>query len=72
MMFAMHKNVQQKAHEEVKSFFKKCDGTIYLEDVNDHLTYLEMALKETMRLFPAGSILGRYSTGEVQLGEGFE
>lgn len=68
MMLAMHKNVQKKAYEEVKSFFESCDDEVTLKDVNN-LPYLEMTLKETMRLFPAASMVGRNSTGTVQLGE---
>lgn len=67
MMLAMHKNIQEKAHEEAISFFEGCNGGMNFQDVNN-LPYLEMVLKETMRLFPPASMVGRYSTGTVELG----
>ena len=68
MMLAIHKDMQQKAYEEVKSFFEASSEKITLNDVSN-LPYVEMVLKETMRLFPAASIVGRVSTGTVELGE---
>lgn len=64
----MHKNVQEKAFEEVKSFFDSCNGEVTLKDV-DNLPYVEMILKETMRLYPAGTMVGRFSSGSVNLGK---
>jgi Cytochrome P450 len=67
MMLAMHKNIQEKAFNDTKSFFESFDDEMTLQDLNN-LPYIEMVLKETMRLFPAASMVGRYSTGSVQLG----
>lgn len=72
MLLAMHKNIQEKAFDEVKSFFENCNEEVTLTDVNNNLTYLEMVMKETMRLFPAASMVGRYSTGSVHLGRRFK
>jgi cytochrome P450 len=68
MMLAMHKNVQQKAYEEVEMFFENSRENIALRDINN-LQYIELLLKETMRLFPPAATPSRYSTGNVQLGE---
>lgn len=68
MMFAMFKDVQEKAYEEVEKVFSEADQEISLGDVNK-LQYIEMILKETMRLFPAASVVGRQTTGTVQLGK---
>lgn len=68
MMIAMHKDVQQKAFEEVSKFFEDGSGEFTLDDVNN-LPYVEMVLKETMRLYPAASMIGRQTTGPVQIGK---
>ena len=68
MMLAIHKSVQQKAYEEVKAVFESCNGEFTLDDVNN-LPYLEMVLKETMRLYPAASMVGRQTTGPVEMGK---
>lgn len=64
----MHDKVQEKAFQEVQEFFKSSNDLIQLSDVSK-LTYIEMIIKESMRLFPAGSMLGRTTTGEVKLGK---
>ena len=67
MMIAMHKDVQQKAFEEVSKFFEDGYGEFTLNDVNN-LPYVEMILKETMRLYPAAAMIGRQTTGSVEIG----
>lgn len=66
-MLAMHKKVQTKAFSEVKTFFSGLRDEISFQDTSK-LEYVEMVLKETMRLFPAGSMLGRKTSGDVKLG----
>lgn len=68
MMLAMHKDVQQKAYEEVLKVFEGCNNDVTFSDVND-LSYLELVLKETMRLFPAAPMVGRFTTGTVEMGK---
>ena len=68
MMLAIHKDFQQKAYDEVKRFFEESSEEITLKNVSN-LPYVEMVLKETMRLFPAASIVGRVSTGQVEMGK---
>lgn len=66
-MLAMHKKVQSKAFSEVKTFFDDLSDPMTLKDVSK-LPFVEMVIKEAMRLFPAGSVIGRTTSGEVQLG----
>jgi cytochrome P450 len=68
MMLAIHQEVQQKVYEEVKTFFDSCCDEPTSKDV-DNLPYLEMVVKETMRLFPAASMVGRQTTGPVKMGK---
>lgn len=66
-MLAMHKNIQEKTFQEVKFFFEDSGKTMNFNDLSK-LSYVEMLIKETMRLFPAGSMLGRTTCGKVQIG----
>jgi cytochrome P450 len=68
MMIAMHKNVQEKAFQEVESFFESCGDDMTLNDVGN-LPYLDWIMKETMRLFPPVPFPVRSSTGNVELGK---
>lgn len=43
------------------------DRTIESTDLGK-LVYLERVIKETMRFFPAGPIIARAVTGDIQLG----
>ena len=67
LLLAMHPEIQEKAIKELQNVFQNFD-----EDVKDEqlpkLVYLEMIIKETMRLIPVVPFFGRFTTGEVQLG----
>jgi cytochrome P450 len=63
----MHKKIQSKAFSEVEEFFAGLSDPMTSQDALK-LPYVEMVIKETMRLFPAGSMLGRKSSADVQLG----
>ncbi|XP_063991403.1 cytochrome P450 4C1-like isoform X2 [Diachasmimorpha longicaudata] len=64
LMLAMHPDVQEKAREEVMS-------VVGDQDVNEenlaNLKYLEMVIRETIRLFPIGAVIGRKTTDELKL-----
>lgn len=64
----MHKEVQRKAFEQVKIFFESSDESFLTFSDISKLNFIEMIVKETMRLFPPGSMLGRLTTGKVELG----
>lgn len=66
-MLAMHGSIQVKVFSELKTCFNTADQTIELNDINK-LSYLEMVIKETMRLFPPLCIIARVSSGDVALG----
>jgi cytochrome P450 len=66
-MMAMHKDVQSKVHAEIKQLMEYEDLSC-LEDVGK-FEYLDLVVKETMRLFPVGAIIGRFTSGKVSLGK---
>jgi cytochrome P450 len=68
LMLAMHKDVQEKALKEIKTVFNNLEGEIVTLNDALKLKYLEMVVKESMRLFPPGIMVGRMTTGMVELG----
>ncbi|XP_073831095.1 probable cytochrome P450 313a4 [Musca autumnalis] len=65
LMLAMHPEYQEKAYVEICKQFPDNDGgefKITYEQITQ-LTYLDMFIKETMRLFPAIPMFGRLTIG---------
>ncbi|XP_053691291.1 cytochrome P450 4C1-like [Sabethes cyaneus] len=67
LMMAMHPKVQDRVHQEVKVVIPP-NGYIAVENLSS-LEYLEMVIKESMRLIPVGALIGRICEREVQIGE---
>ena len=67
-MLALHPEVQQKAAQEIKEVFGTVDAPIDFESLNQ-LTYLDMVVKETMRLFPVLPVSARVASEELEIGE---
>uniref|UniRef100_A0A182KDL4 Uncharacterized protein n=1 Tax=Anopheles christyi TaxID=43041 RepID=A0A182KDL4_9DIPT len=66
LMLAIHQDVQQRVYDEMVTTL----GTTFDEVENEHLsqlTYMEMVLKETMRLFPVGPIIARQCTEDLKI-----
>ncbi|KAJ8935058.1 hypothetical protein NQ318_002687, partial [Aromia moschata] len=67
MMLGMHHNVQDKVVDELKEVL---DGRKFLNfDDLGKLKYMEMCIKESMRLFPLGPFLPRDVVEDFQLGK---
>lgn len=65
-MLAIHQDVQEKAFQEIKS----AHSSQYSEtdtEVMTKLNYLEMVIRETMRIFPVGPYLARECMEDVQI-----
>ncbi|XP_037029638.1 cytochrome P450 4d1-like [Bradysia coprophila] len=62
--------VQQKCFDEIRDIFGN-DKTrpTEMKDLND-LHYLELVIKETLRLYPSVPLIGRHITEEVELYDG--
>lgn len=63
----MNPEIQERVYNEIKSL--DCDGEYNIDDFTK-LTYTEMVLKETMRLFPAAPFVFRMTTKQTQLKNG--
>lgn len=64
----MHPRVQDKVFEELQLLFDADDEEVS-EDKLERLVYLEMVLKETMRLWPSIPFIARSLTEDVELGK---
>jgi len=50
-MLAMHENVQSRVMEEIHEVFGECNDLIVDYEKLPELKYVEMVIKETLRLF---------------------
>ncbi|XP_058823454.1 probable cytochrome P450 313a4 [Topomyia yanbarensis] len=64
LMMAMHPDVQKRVHKEVMQTITS--DTITYEDLCS-LQYLEMVIKESMRLVPVASVIGRVCERELKV-----
>lgn len=68
LMLAMHPEVQQKVVEELKSVFVD-ESVPFNYDSVKQLTYLEMVIKETLRLYPVIPYIAREVKADIKLSE---
>ncbi|KAG4069559.1 hypothetical protein HA402_006925 [Bradysia odoriphaga] len=66
LMLAMHPEVQEKAFQEIKDCHET-QTSLTDAEIMAKLVYLEMCVKESMRLFPVGPFMGRQTTEDVKL-----
>lgn len=64
LMLAMHPEIQERLFDELKSIYDTQDEDT-LTDQLGKLTYLDCCLKESMRLFPVASLIGRTPTIDI-------
>ena len=65
-MLAMHKEVQQKIIDEIDHFNEAEHGMIGNDDLQN-FPFMDLVIKETMRLFTAGGIVARETSQKVNL-----
>lgn len=65
-MLAMYPTYQDKVLEELQRVCSLQDSTITL-DVISQLPYMDMVIKEVMRLFPIGPLIGRNCLADTQI-----
>ncbi|XP_063983081.1 cytochrome P450 4C1-like [Diachasmimorpha longicaudata] len=65
LMLAMHPEVQKKVREEVEEILGESEDV--QEEHLSSLGYLEMVIRETLRLFPIAPLMVRKTTGRIQL-----
>lgn len=63
----MYPEVQRKLVEELKEVLGSVDTSIDSEQLNK-LTYMDMVIRESMRILPVLAIVGRTATEEFNIG----
>lgn len=66
-MLAMYPELQQRVYDEMKCIHLE-DGVDITQHDLAHLKYLDMFIKETMRVFPSVPFLTRTATSDIKLG----
>uniref|UniRef100_A0A1B0CSB4 Cytochrome n=1 Tax=Lutzomyia longipalpis TaxID=7200 RepID=A0A1B0CSB4_LUTLO len=65
---ALHSDVQRRVVEEIRDVFGTDTRIPTISDLNN-LQYLDLVIKETMRLYPSVPIIGRQSEKEVTIND---
>lgn len=65
-MLAMYKDIQERVFQEIKSAHSSQFSDTDSEAMTK-LNYLEMVIRETMRLFPVAPFLGRECSKNVKI-----
>ncbi|CRK91004.1 CLUMA_CG004692, isoform A [Clunio marinus] len=68
VILALHPEVQEKLHDELKNVFESPNEEVNEENL-PQLTYLDLVVKEILRYWPPVSVIIRYTSDEVQIGE---
>lgn len=66
LILAMFPDVQERCVAELRRVYDTADGASTLDQINQ-LDYMEMVIKETMRLLPVGPYLGRTCAAPTEL-----
>lgn len=66
LMLGMHQDYQQRVYEELQPLLAEGRDVIQ-SDLGD-LKYLDMFIKETMRVFPVVPFMTRTTTADIQIG----
>lgn len=70
MLLANHKDVQEKIYQEVISVFGQESSKPTFQDLQN-LRYMELCLKESLRLYPSVPLISRTSTVDINLPSGY-
>ncbi|KAJ9587228.1 hypothetical protein L9F63_019252 [Diploptera punctata] len=69
-LLAKHPDIQNKVLSELEEIFGDSDRAPTSRDFQE-MKYMEMVIKETLRLYPSVPIYGRLLTEDVPLGDGY-
>lgn len=66
LMLAIHQDIQDKVVDELNSVFPSWDDEVDTEIINN-LKYLDLVIRECMRLFPIAPVIGRKINADLKL-----
>ncbi|XP_069680182.1 cytochrome P450 4C1-like isoform X2 [Periplaneta americana] len=66
-LLGLHPDVQDKVYDELKDIFKDSDRSPNLKDLQD-MRYLQMVIKESLRMYPSVPQMGRQAPYDFELG----
>uniref|UniRef100_UPI003B682EB4 cytochrome P450 4C1-like n=1 Tax=Vespa mandarinia TaxID=7446 RepID=UPI003B682EB4 len=66
LLFAKHKDVQERIRNEVKTVMQQSDCKLTIPILRE-FSYLERCLKESLRLYPSVHFIARYISQDLQL-----
>jgi len=67
-LIGLHQEVQEKIHQELDALFDNDERDITFDELKS-LTYLEMCIKEALRLFPSVPMFGRKFLEDCDIGK---
>lgn len=67
-MAAMFPNIQKKLIDEIDSIYETEENPEFNLEFFKKFEYMEMVIKETMRLFPTGPSVARTNDAEIEVG----
>lgn len=68
LLIAMYPRVQEKLFDELENVFESANEEVDDKKMNQ-LTYMEMVIKESMRLWPKAPVIARYAQSDIELGK---
>lgn len=66
LLFAKHKDVQERIRKEVNTVMQQNDGKLTIPMIQE-FSYLERCIKESLRLYPSVHTIARYIFNDMQL-----
>lgn len=66
-MLALHPQYQEQVYEEIKGLILSEESDVTVDEIS-HFKFLDMFIKETLRLFPSVPYLTREASSEIKLG----
>lgn len=68
LLVAMHLRVQEKLYEELNRVYDAAEEEV-TQEMLDQLNYMELVIKESMRIWPAVPIVARSLNEDMKLGK---
>lgn len=66
-MLGLNEDVQEKVYQELQTIFNNEDRAMTKQDLLE-MKYLEMVIKETLRLYPSVPVIGRVLKEDQEIG----